>query len=167
MVLPVPEITTNQNAPSSAHHTRTMHRRVVMVHGQDIEKAIEKSAFEERCILNHRLGHKPYADTCVKVGDREIGIPAGNVNQMIQRAKAGLWPGWTGTVNGVNADTQKKLRSHTLAGFAIAAEVFLCHMDNGFVVAFDTDRRANRIEVCLKSNGNAPMQGIVKLLSRQ
>jgi hypothetical protein len=134
-----------------------------MVHRQNVEKAIEKSAPEKRRILNHCLGYKPDAHACVQVGDRKIGIPAGDVNQMIQRAKAGLWPGWTGTMNGVNTDTQPESWRFPWLWFAIAAKVFLCHLDNGFMVAFHTDRCADRVEVCLKPNGSAPMQGIVML----
>ena len=66
-------------------------------------------------------------------------------------------------VNRVNADTQKKLGRHTWLGFAITAEVFLCYADDGFTITLYADKCADRIEVCLKANGNAPMQRVVML----
>jgi len=65
-------------------------------------------------------------------------------------------------VNRVNAQTQNVLWRFTWTGVPIAAEVFLCHPNNGFTITLYADRRADRIEVCLKANGNSPMQGIVK-----
>src|SRR5262245_2219556 len=122
---------------------------------QDVEETIEKRAFEERRVLDHFAGHKADAQARVQVGNREVGVSAGDVNQVTQRAKARLWPRTSVAMNRIDTDAHTKNWRLTRLEAAIAPEILLGYSNHSFVVAFYADRCANGSEILPKRDGNA------------